>query len=348
MDCSQAEELFAPYLLGALTPDDRRLLDSHMDTCDECSRKFGEAGQPVEELALALHQVAVPSRVKERLFSRIEAEGPTRLPLSFRSRLDALAAAIAGPLMSHTGKALAGVMVVGLVFGGIWFNSRLDRISSDSEDMGIDLDRISGNSEDMGTELDRISRNSEDMGTELDRISRNSEDMGAELDRISRNSEDMGAELNHVSRNSEDIGTVLAAAAERETHLMEMVKNNRLFTYEAVRMYATPGTSVNMLWGTSTGSRARGMMMVPQAGTRALLYVLNLPPLPKGKAYQVWLIKGGHMYGSGLFTVDSTGFGQAVIIPVAPFAEFDAMGITIEPAEGSTGPTGSSVLQGDF
>ena len=88
--------------------------------------------------------------------------------------------------------------------------------------------------------------------------------------------------------------------------------------------------------------------MVSRGGTRALLYFLNLPPLPPFQVYQLWLIKNGQMYSTAIFTVDSTGFGQAVIIPVTPFTEFDGAGVTIEPAGGSTGPTGVSVLKGDL
>ena len=88
--------------------------------------------------------------------------------------------------------------------------------------------------------------------------------------------------------------------------------------------------------------------MVSQTGTRALLLVVDLPPLPSDKVYQVWLIKGHTKYNAGWFTVDSTGYGQTVIIPVAPFWEFEAAGITIEPVGGSIGPTGVNVLKGDL
>ena len=54
------------------------------------------------------------------------------------------------------------------------------------------------------------------------------------------------------------------------------------------------------------------------------------------------------MYDGGLFKVDSTGFGKAVIIPDVPFSEIEALGITVEPAGGSHGPTGANVLKGDL
>ena len=89
-------------------------------------------------------------------------------------------------------------------------------------------------------------------------------------------------------------------------------------------------------------------MMISRSEPRALLLALNLDPLPLDKAYQVWLISNGRKYNGGLFRVDSTGFGQAVIIPVVPFRQIDALVITIEPAGGSHDPTGADVLKGDL
>ena len=77
-------------------------------------------------------------------------------------------------------------------------------------------------------------------------------------------------------------------------------------------------------------------------------WLLTFLPCPADKVYQVWLMKGRAKYNAGWFTVDSTGYGQAVIIPMAPFWEFEAAGITIKPAGGSVDPTGVNTLKGDF
>ncbi len=117
---------------------------------------------------------------------------------------------------------------------------------------------------------------------------------------------------------------------------------------EALLMSSSPGASVNVLRGTGPGESARGVLVASHTSDRALLLVVDLPPLPRGMVYQVWLLKGGLVYSAGWFTVDSTGYGQTVIIPVAPFWEFDAAGITIEPRGGSIDPTGVSVLSGEL
>ena len=64
--------------------------------------------------------------------------------------------------------------------------------------------------------------------------------------------------------------------------------------------------------------------------------------------YQVWLVSQDHKYSSKTFTVDSSGWGQAIIMPVIPFALVDAVEITVEPSGNSIAPTGSGVLKGDL
>ena len=278
MDCKEAEELFVGYLLGALDPTERSAMDSHLDTCRVCSLKLQADGETVARLAFAVPQSDVPPQVKHQLLSRIDHDLRHESRANWGVRLSNILGALGRNVVPHAGMAMASVLLLGLVLGGFWFDSRLDEIS----------------------------------------------------------------EVNEELRGQ------VAAAADTEASVMEMVKEQRSLTYEALRMSAMPGTSINMLWDTHWPSRARGMMLVSRTGTQALLLVLNLPPLPPDEVYQVWLIKDGQKHDVGTFTVDSTGFGQTVIIPVAPVRKFEAIGITVEPAGGSTGPTGINVLQGDL
>ncbi len=75
------------------------------------------------------------------------------------------------------------------------------------------------------------------------------------------------------------------------------------------------------------------------------LIIRNLPPPPAGKAYQLWLIRpDGVRDSGGLFRG-----GETVVLPVEPPTSWHAyqeLGVTIEPAEGSPGPTGPRVLNG--
>jgi anti-sigma-K factor RskA len=153
--------------------------------------------------------------------------------------------------------------------------------------------------------------------------------------------------LNQIADENELLNAQVETVVEREAKVMKMMYDQRYLA----SMTAAPGVSVNMLWGTEHSVKAWGMIAccaVSESGTVALLAVLNLPPLPRDKVYQVWLIKGEERMSAGLFEVDSTGYAQTVIIPLAPMAEFQAIGITVEPLGGSPSPTGTGVLRGDL
>ena len=154
--------------------------------------------------------------------------------------------------------------------------------------------------------------------------------------------------LGEISRDAEQLSNELALARERESEVMSAVEGHREATYELIRMSSTPGASVNTLLGTGPWSTARGVVMFSYTSNRGLLLVTDLPALPADRIYQVWLIKDGVKYNAGWFTVDPLGYGQTIIIPLAPFGQFEGMGITIEPRGGSDGPTGVNVLEGDL
>ena len=88
--------------------------------------------------------------------------------------------------------------------------------------------------------------------------------------------------------------------------------------------------------------------MVSSTGAEGLLLVVNLPPLPSDRVYQVWLVSKGRKHSSKTFTVDSSGWGHAIVMPVIPFALVATVEITVEPSGNSIAPTGSGVLKGDL
>ena len=134
--------------------------------------------------------------------------------------------------------------------------------------------------------------------------------------------------------------------AETATAVAKLVNVQRNPDYNGLGVSPPPGTSISMLRGTMGSIDARGLLI--ESGGKAILLTLNLPPLDGDKVYQVWLVKSGNVVDAGLLTVDASGYSQTVIIPYSALAEYDGIGITIEPARGSHDPTGVSVLQGDL
>jgi ABC-type multidrug transport system fused ATPase/permease subunit len=77
----------------------------------------------------------------------------------------------------------------------------------------------------------------------------------------------------------------------------------------------------------------------------AILRAEGFPPLPPDQAYQLWLLTGDDRTSGGLFTVDEYGCGTFVFHPTQSLDDFDGMGITPEPAAGSSGPTTPPVVR---
>lgn len=154
------------------------------------------------------------------------------------------------------------------------------------------------------------------------------------------------ANLSGSDHPSESLALERPGHMETATAVAELVNARQHSAYGSVGVKRLPGISVSKLQGTIKATGARGVLIASDG--RAMLLALNLPPLPRDKVYQIWLVKAGIVFNAGLFTVDATGYGQTVIIPYLSLAEYDGIGITIEPAKGSLDPTGVSVLQGDL
>lgn len=72
----QFEEDFDLYAMGALEPEEKQALESHLQNCAECTAKLQEAQGRMAMLALAAPQQNVPAGVKDRLMRQVRAEAP--------------------------------------------------------------------------------------------------------------------------------------------------------------------------------------------------------------------------------------------------------------------------------
>ena len=92
--------------------------------------------------------------------------------------------------------------------------------------------------------------------------------------------------------------------------------------------------------GTEQGARAE---LVTLEGDRAVLVAEGMPPVPEGKTYQIWVIKGDTPRPSGLFEPK----GDSIAAVVEETVEgADAVAVTVEPEGGSKKPTSDPMLVG--
>ena len=102
------------------------------------------------------------------------------------------------------------------------------------------------------------------------------------------------------------------------------------------------------LAGTKDSTQAIGTLVMNPTGEYGSLVVDHLVALDAGHQYQVWLIKDGKRTSGGVFSVNPDGYASLELYALLPLNQYQSIGITIEPAGGSPGPTGVKVLGGDL
>jgi anti-sigma-K factor RskA len=80
----------------------------------------------------------------------------------------------------------------------------------------------------------------------------------------------------------------------------------------------------------------------------AMLATEGLPTLSQDQTYQLWLITGDTPISAGTFIVDDTGRAILFFDPAQNMSEYDAVGISTEPAGGSEAPTTTPIAVGEI
>jgi anti-sigma-K factor RskA len=93
----------------------------------------------------------------------------------------------------------------------------------------------------------------------------------------------------------------------------------------------SPAATARAFW-----SRSRGMVFNAS----------NLPPLPAGRTYQLWVVTAQAPISAGLLTPDTQGSVSEVFNTPPDIPQPVAMAVTIEPAGGVPAPTGDKYLVG--
>jgi Anti-sigma-K factor rskA, C-terminal len=93
----------------------------------------------------------------------------------------------------------------------------------------------------------------------------------------------------------------------------------------------SPAASARAFW-----SRSRGMVFNAS----------NLPPLPAGRTYQLWVVTAQAPISAGLLTPDTQGSVSEIFNTPPDIPQPVAMAVTIEPAGGVSAPTGDKYLIG--
>lgn len=100
--------------------------------------------------------------------------------------------------------------------------------------------------------------------------------------------------------------------------------------------------------GTPLAPHADGTFVIGQNQLQGVLVASDLPAIAPNQQFQLWLIKNGEPANGGTFLTTSLGYGVMQITSAHPLPEYQSATVTIEPAGGSSTPSGPELMVGRF
>jgi anti-sigma-K factor RskA len=132
------------------------------------------------------------------------------------------------------------------------------------------------------------------------------------------------------------------ASADRVT---EELRTVAFRAQSAMGVFAAPDVARIDLAGQPVAQSARARALWSRQ--RGMVFtVANLPPLPAGRVYQVWVVTAQAPVSAGLLTPDSAGGGSVYFETPVDILPPVAVAVTLEPAGGVPAPTGERYLIG--
>jgi len=145
-----------------------------------------------------------------------------------------------------------------------------------------------------------------------------------------------------------DLEVRLADATSRTllaTRAMADAQRVALQTQSTVDVLTAPDLARIDLAGQATAPTARGRALWSRE--RGMVFTAsNLPPLPAGRVYQVWVVTAGARISAGLIMPDDSGRSTTVFATPPDIPQPVAVAVTLEPAGGVPQPTGAFYLLG--
>ncbi len=143
------------------------------------------------------------------------------------------------------------------------------------------------------------------------------------------------------------MAAVLLVVGLRMVRLQDEVQSLRVQLQEqqlVVDVLRSPDSRLVSLAGQPGAPGGRAQLLLDPKGRRAYLVTSELEPLAPEQTYQLWLIADNKPVSMGTFQVGDAGVARIVVQADKPLQQFQAVGVSIEPAGGSPQPTNVILL----
>ncbi|HET8579690.1 MAG TPA: anti-sigma factor, partial [Nitrospiraceae bacterium] len=163
-----------------------------------------------------------------------------------------------------------------------------------------------------------------------------------------------------LRQRSEDLSGLQASLAEQEaelarvrTQLAQRDQNTATLRKaivqrdELVPFMRSPQVKVITLHGSEMAKSAGALLLFDPDSKTAFLYAFNMPLLPAGKIYQLWVIVDKPI-SAGMFGTDTGHKSRLVIRRIPDLAQITKFAVSLEPEGGRPQPTGDIYLVGEL
>ena len=371
MEHEQLEENLSLYALGALDPDAVREMEQHLAAgCPACSTLLGQYQSAVTMLPYALPPQTPPPALKSRIMTALSGpassattslrEEKPASPVPIPTAPPNLASPPASPWIPQT---LPERPARRPPPRPNEFLQRLDQLRAASPTLaaalGALLLAVGGYATYLYTTLqgERTATVQERAEAAQRRLA--IADLKSQLE---EKQAALTKATNEVKRAVEALGTTHQLLAQHEEQI-ETLKaqlppgrgakdRSRPEAVQAgsddlVRILTSPTTKMASLSGTDKAKEAYAMVFVEPGTGRGFFYANNLPPLPAGKTYQLWIITNKPI-SAGVFTLDHGHKGRLLLRDIPGVSQIKKFAVSLEPAGGRPQPTGSIYLAGEL
>jgi anti-sigma-K factor RskA len=159
-------------------------------------------------------------------------------------------------------------------------------------------------------------------------------------DELRRVVEALGITRELLARHQEQLETLRAQLKTRRGP-----KDRQAGGDDLVRILTSPTAKMASLSGTDKAKEAYAMLFVEPETRRGFFYAKNLPSLPTGKIYQLWVITDKPI-SAGVFTLDPGHKGRLLMRNIPDVSRIKKFAVSLEPVGGLAQPTGSIYLAG--
>ncbi len=172
----------------------------------------------------------------------------------------------------------------------------------------------------------------------------------AEQRRLAVQVQTLSASLQAADERTRRLTAEAAALTQERARLLETVARMEMQVGQGrsmISMLSSPGTRLVPVNGTEAAPKAGGYALVSERN-RVLFFANDLPTLPGGRVYQLWLIrdKAPAIVSAGVFEAQATRSAQVEFAQGNLVQGITAIAVTEEPAGGSVSPTGHKLLAG--